>query len=244
MWVKVCGIRDTAMATALAGLPEADRPDAVGLNFFSGSRRCVDLRTAESIVAVLGKSGESGESGKSSKSIEAVGLFVDAPLDQVVSRQRELQLGTLQLHGDETPEYVAELQQACGGVRLLRAIRVGDSGLGEWGSYLQRCTELGVEFDGCLVDARVEGQFGGTGESPPWSLLASDYRGEVWPPLLLAGGLRPDNVGRAIGEVSPAGVDTAGGVENEDGEMDLEAVVQFVRNARAAAGQSRGETDG
>jgi len=238
MWVKVCGIRDTAMATALAGLPEADRPDAVGLNFFSGSRRCVDLKTAEAIVAVLSESGESGES------IEAVGLFVDAPLDQVLSRQRELQLGALQLHGDETPQYVAELQQACGGVRLLRAIRVGDSGLGEWENYLQRCTELGVEFDGCLVDARVEGQFGGTGESPPWSLLASDYRSETWPPLLLAGGLRPDNVGRAIGEVSPAGVDTAGGVENEDGEMDLEAVVQFVRNARAAAGQSRGETDG
>jgi len=224
MWVKVCGIRDASMATALAGLPDGDRPDAVGLNFFSGSRRCVDVPTAELIVAALGES------------IEAVGLFVDAPLEQVVTRQRELRLGTLQLHGDETPEYVSELQQACGGVRLLRAIRVGDSGLCELDNYLQRCTELGVVLDGCLVDARVEGQFGGTGQSPPWSLLVSDYRGEVWPRLLLAGGLRADNVGRAIDEVSPSGVDTAGGVENEDGEMDLEAVVRFVRTARAAAG--------
>ena len=232
MWVKVCGIRDTAMATALAGLPESDRPDAVGLNFFSGSRRCVDPNTAGSIVAELGES------------IEAAGLFVDAPLEQVLRCQNELQLGMLQLHGNETPEYVAQLQQACGGVRLVRAIRVGDSGLGELDNYLQSCSELGVELAGCLVDARVEGQFGGTGVSPPWSLLASDYRGDEWPPLLLAGGLRPDNVGRAIGEVSPAGVDAAGGVENEDGEMDLEAVVQFVRTARAAVGQSGGETDG
>ncbi len=232
MWVKVCGIRNQSTAMLMAGLPDGDRPDAVGLNFYSGSRRCVELPTAESIVAVLGEV------------IEPVGLFVNAPLQQVLSLQGELGLPTLQLHGEESPEYVAELQQACTEVRILRAMRVGEEGLGELEEYLERCRVLGVVLDGCLVDARVEGHFGGTGESPPWSLLATAYRVAEWPPLLLAGGLRPDNVGRAIREVFPAGVDTAGGVENEDGDQDLEAVVQFVRNARAAADGGRGELDG
>jgi phosphoribosylanthranilate isomerase len=232
MWVKVCGIVNQSTAAKLAGLPAGDRPDAVGLNFYPGSRRCVDVRTAASIVAALGEA------------IEPVGLFVDAPLQQVVSLHDELGLPTLQLHGDESPEYVAEVQQACAQVRVLRAMRVGEEGLGELEDYLERCRALGVVLDGCLVDARVEGQPGGTGQSPPWSLLATGYLTARWPPLLLAGGLRPDNVGRAIREVSPAGVDTAGGVENEDGDKDLAAVVRFVRNARAAAGEIRGELDG
>lgn len=227
MWVKVCGIRNQSTATLLAGLPVGDRPDAVGLNFYPGSRRCVEVTTAESIVAVLGEV------------IEPVGLFVNAPLQQLVSLHEQLGLPTLQLHGEEPPEYVAELQQACREVRVLKAMRVGEQGLGELEEYLERCRVLGVVLDGCLVDARVEGHFGGTGQSPPWSLLATDYRTAGWPPLLLAGGLRPDNVGRAIRDVSPAGVDTAGGVENEDGDKDLEAVVRFVRNARAAAAESR-----
>ena len=68
MWVKVCGIRNQSTATALAGLPDGDRPDAVGLNFFPGSRRCIDIAMAGSILASL--------DGK----IEPVGLFVNAPL--------------------------------------------------------------------------------------------------------------------------------------------------------------------
>jgi phosphoribosylanthranilate isomerase len=232
MWVKVCGVRNQSTATALAGLPDGDRPDAVGLNFFPGSRRCIDITMARSILASL--------DGK----IEPVGLFVNAPLRQVVSFQGDLNLPILQLHGDESPEYVAEVQQSCQGVRILRAMRVGEAGLGELEDYLGRCHVLGVALDGCLVDASVDGQFGGTGESPPWSLLATDYRAVAWPPLLLAGGLRPDNVGRAIREVSPAGVDTASGVENTDGDKDMEAVVEFVRNARAAASETEEKLDG
>ena len=72
MWVKVCGVRNQSTATALAGLPDGDRPDAVGLNFFPGSRRCIDIAMARSILDSL--------DGK----IEPVGLFVNAPLRQVV----------------------------------------------------------------------------------------------------------------------------------------------------------------
>ena len=230
MWVKVCGIRDQPTAIALAGLSDGDRPDAVGLNFFPGSRRCVEPETAERIVAAL------------DGAIEPVGLFVNASLEQVVSLQRDLGLPTLQLHGDETPGFLAELRATCPGVRLLKAVRVDETGLDELAGYLEMCRDVDAVPDACLVDARVEGRFGGTGQSPPWPVLARDYRTADWPPLLLAGGLEPGNVGRAIREVSPAGVDTAGGVENDDGGKDLEAVVQFVRNARDAATVNREET--
>ena len=230
MWVKVCGVREQPTAVALAGLPDGDRPDAVGLNFFPGSRRCVEPETAERIVAAL------------DGAIEPVGLFVNASLEQVVLLQRDLGLPTLQLHGDETPEFLAELRTACPGVKLLRAVRVDETGLDELAGYLESCRAIDAVPDACLVDARVEGLFGGTGQSPPWQVLAREYRTAQWPPLLLAGGLGPENVGRAIHEVSPAGVDTAGGVENDDGDKDLEAVVLFVRNARAAAAADRKET--
>ena len=229
MWVKVCGIRDQPAAIALANLPAGDRPDAVGLNFYPGSRRCVDRDVAERIVEALGEV------------IEPVGLFVNAPLEQVVSLQQDLGLPTLQVHGDETPGFLAELRAACPGVRLLKAVRVDETGLDELAGYLEMCRAVDAGPDACLVDARVEGKFGGTGQSPPWPLLARDYRTADWPPLLLAGGLEPGNVGRAVREVSPAGVDTAGGVENNDGGKDLEAVVQFVRNARDAATDRREE---
>ncbi len=238
MWVKVCGLRNRSTATRLASLSDGDRPDAVGLNFYSGSRRCVAESSARSIVAEVGEL------------IEVVGLFVDSPLERVVGLRNELGLPSIQLHGTESPEYVAELLSECPGVRVFRAMRVrdpesGESGdLNELGAYFEMCGSLGVELGGCLVDACVEGQFGGTGQSPPWSLLSREYRRVEWPRLLLAGGLRPDNVGRAIAEVSPWGVDTAGGVEDSVGDMDVERVVQFVRNARAVGGRMGVTSDG
>ena len=238
MWVKVCGLRNRSTASRLASLSDGDRPDAVGLNFYSGSRRCVTESSARSIVAEVGEL------------IEVVGLFVDSPLERVVGLRNELGLPTIQLHGTESPEDVAELLSECPGVRVFRAMRVRDpesgesGGLSELGAYFEMCGLLGVELGGCLVDAFAEGQFGGTGQSPPWSLLSREYRRVEWPRLLLAGGLRPDNVGRAIIEVSPWGVDTAGGVEDSVGDMDVERVVQFVRNARAVGGRMGVKSDG
>src|SRR5207249_4121881 len=83
-----------------------------------------------------------------------------------------------------------------------------------------------------LVDACVPGQFGGTGKTVPWELLA-DFRPEV--PLILAGGLTPENVAEAVRIVRPYGVDVASGVEKSPGRKDPDKIKQFIENAREAA---------
>ncbi len=228
MWVKVCGIRDPLTVTELTRLPKTGRPDAIGLNFYPNSPRFIDRETAAAVVAEL------------DGAIEAVGLFVNAAIEQIVAIQRELRLPRLQLHGDESPEFLSELGQACPGVALIRAMRVSEKGVEEISEYFRRCSELDAIPDACLVDARVPGSYGGTGQSPPWSLLAGEYRFESWPPLVLAGGLEPGNVLQAIETVRPFGVDVASGVETNEGVKDIKAVSRFVENARAAADRREG----
>ena len=83
-----------------------------------------------------------------------------------------------------------------------------------------------------MIDARVEGRYGGSGHSPPWEVLNRDYRREAWPKLILAGGLNPENVSPAIRAVQPWGVDVASGVESAPGQKDLHRVAQFLRASR------------
>ena len=98
--------------------------------------------------------------------------------------------------------------------------------------YLHRSRTLGQVPDAILVDAHVPGQYGGTGRVAPWDLLA-DFRPGV--PLILAGGLTPDNVAEAVRIVRPYGVDVASGVEQQPGVKDAEKMRRFIGNAREAA---------
>ncbi len=220
MWTKICGIRDLETAAKIAAL----KPDAIGLNFFVKSPRRVDVETAVKISEAL------------PSDIERVGLFVNHSNEDVLQICRECSLGTAQLHGDETPEFLAELQTADSDLKLLRAFRVdADSGCAEIEEFLARCEVLGVTLDGCLVDSRVEGEYGGTGHSAPWDLLRGQYDSRRWPRLILAGGLTPDNVADAICIVSPVGVDVASGVESSRGVKDLNLVADFIEAARRAS---------
>lgn len=216
MWVKICGVRDAATARALAEVGV----DAIGLNFYPRSVRYVDAETAAGITAVL------------PASTSALGLFVNAPLDEVVGTVRRVGLNHVQLHGDESVEWAAELQRALPGVSLYRAWRCGPDGLESLGRYLDESRERGVTWAGVILDAAVAGIYGGTGERAPWDLIGAAYRHEVWPPLILAGGLTPDNVGDGVRQVRPWGVDTASGVESSPGEKDLTRCLMFLRQAR------------
>lgn len=220
MWIKICGINDVETATQIADL----NPNAIGLNFFAKSPRSVNAETAARISETL-----PGE-------IERIGLFVNHSVQDVLDACRQCSLGTAQLHGDETPEFLAELQSANPDLKLLRAFRVdARSGCSEIEEFLARCEELGVSLDGCLVDSRVAGEYGGTGHTAPWDLLAGQYDSRRWPRLILAGGLTPDNVADAIRIVSPAGVDVASGVESSRGVKDLDLVASFVEAARGSS---------
>jgi len=216
MWVKICGICDRTTADQVADL----HPDAIGLNFYAQTPRRIDPRTAAQIVDSL------------PESIEPVGLFVNHSLDEVIERTEQCSITTVQLHGDETPEFLAELKARCPELKLLRALRVGDEGCGAVADYLAECRTLGVCLAGCLIDARVAGSYGGTGHTAPWDLLADQYDSARWPRLIVAGGLTPDNVADAIRVTAPYGVDVASGVESAKAVKDLELVKRFIAAAR------------
>lgn len=215
MWVKVCGVRDVATAKLVA---EAGA-DAIGLNFYAASPRHVAVDVAAEIAAAL------------PKGVEPIGLFVNASATVVRATARVCGLRTLQLHGDEPPELLAEL----GEYRLIRVFRVGVTGLAEVDATLERCAALGVVLQACLIDARVEGVYGGTGCTAPWDVLARDWGQRERPPLILAGGLTAANVRDAVQACRPWGVDVAGGVEAAPGVKDPRLVRAFLENARAAS---------
>lgn len=215
MWVKICGIRDVATADRVAAL----RPDAIGLNFYSRSPRCVTPQIAQEITAAL------------PDSVAAVGVFVNHSLEEIAHLATACRLAMLQLHGDEPPEFLAELQAKLSNISLIRAWRM-DNDLTDLRNYLAACDDLQVRLAGCLIDAKVSGSYGGTGHRPPWEVLRRDYQYDAWPPLILAGGLTADNVADGIRSVQPWGVDVASGVESSPGVKDLEEVAQLLHHAR------------
>jgi phosphoribosylanthranilate isomerase len=212
--IKICGVTsaDDALRAAELGA------DAVGLNFHPGSARCIDAATATAIVQML------------PVFTQAVGVFVNRSLPEIAATLQPLhRVRTIQWHGDDE-------RREIGGVApfdLIAAFAVRDAAsLDEIGRYLDQCRAVGQLPAAILVDAHVPGQHGGTGRTAPWDLLAS-FRPDV--PLILAGGLTPDNVAEAVRIVQPYAVDVASGVEDNPRRKDPEKMRQFIANARTAA---------
>jgi phosphoribosylanthranilate isomerase len=162
--------------------------------------------------------------------VEAVGVFVNEDLEKACERAfRFGRIGTLQMLADEDAK-----PQAAGNAfpfQLIAAFRVSDrSGLQEIDRYLELCGERSCLPAAVLVDAFVSGQYGGTGRTAPWDLLA-DFRIEV--PLILAGGLTAGNVAEAVRIVRPYGIDVASGVELQPGRKDPDKMRRFIDNARS-----------
>jgi len=192
--------------------------DAVGLNFFGRSKRFIEEPLAREII-------ESLPAG-----VVKVGLFVNAPAEEVRRKFDQLHLDLIQLHGDEPPEYLAELADR----PVMRAFRLGPAGLEPVKLYIQRCRQLGSPLEIVLLDGHVQGEYGGTGEVADWSVAAQYTTERENPPLVLAGGLTSENVAQAIEAVGPVAVDTASGVESSPGRKDPARVTSFVRAAVAA----------
>ena len=217
MWIKICGIQDIDTATAVASFG----PNAIGLNFYTGTPRCVPTDVAALVVASL------------PAEVEPVALFVNHPVAEIVNTCRQIGVRTVQLHGDESPRFLAELQHADETMKIVRALRCGAEGLEPLDAYLAECLSLGFTPAACLLDAKVAGVFGGSGTQLPWEDLQGNWSDDR-PRLILAGGLNPDNVADAIRTVRPWGVDVSSGVESSPGVKDLGKVEQFIRAARAA----------
>jgi phosphoribosylanthranilate isomerase len=212
--IKICGVTnvDDARAVVAAGA------DAIGLNFYADSPRFLPLERAQHVAASL------------PRKIVRVGVFVNAPAEVICGAFDMLGLDLIQLHGDESPEFLGELGER----PVMRAFRMGAEGLCPAAEYLARCRELGTLPAMVLVDAHRSGQYGGTGVVADWNTLTRERELLGGIPLVLAGGLNAENVGEAIGRVYPTAVDTASGVEISPGRKDADAVIRFVAAARRA----------
>ncbi|MGB1408573.1 phosphoribosylanthranilate isomerase [Alloalcanivorax venustensis] len=208
--VKICGITrpDDGRHAARAGA------DAIGLVFYPPSPRYVSPRQAADIVAAL------------PPFVTTVGLFVDAPPEQIAALLEQVPLDMLQFHGDESPEYCAAFQRP-----WIKALRMRDGV--DPRAEAERYGAAGAR--GLLVDSYVPGVPGGTGERFDWDRLPADPS----LPLVLAGGLDPANVAEAVRRVRPWAVDVSGGVEvlcvdgrRQGGIKDPGAVSAFIRAAR------------
>jgi phosphoribosylanthranilate isomerase len=201
--VKICGVTtvEDALVCADAGA------DAIGLNFWSGSKRRIDLARAAEIARAL------------PPSVLKVGVFVNAERSAIERATTSVGLDAVQLHGDEIPEH-------CRGftVPVIKAI-----GVTRGGESLRVIAERFL-VDYILLDADCGSEYGGTGRGFDWHRAAGVAPGR----LFLAGGLRPENVAVAIRVARPYGVDTASGVERAQGCKDPARVKEFIDNAKHA----------
>jgi phosphoribosylanthranilate isomerase len=241
--IKICGITtpEDALMAAEAGA------GAIGLNFYEQSPRCVSAGRATEIIDRL-------REDYSADRLRVFGVFVNATLDDILWTVRDADIfGVekgfgIQLHGDEPPELIAglhreglgrtgDLLQVTGHlpeVPVVRAFRCRAPDLSMEAAYLNQCRRLGSLPQAILLDAHQPGAYGGTGQCPDWNAIVSSRRDLAGLPLILAGGLTPENVAEAIRLVCPDAVDVASGVESSPGKKDPAKLCAFIAAAKKA----------
>jgi phosphoribosylanthranilate isomerase len=185
--------------------------DYVGFVFYAASKRAV---TVDRVKRILAKAG---------REVRAVGVFVNAAREEVLRTAEQCGLYAVQLHGDEDPAEFAGMD-----VRLWRALRVGPKG--------PKPSPEDWRAERYVVDAAVPGIYGGTGLKADWRQAADLTRRK---PVILAGGLTPENVAQAIRQVGPMGVDVVSGVEAEPCRKDHLKMKRFVEAVRGAEEELR-----
>jgi phosphoribosylanthranilate isomerase len=204
--VKICGLTSLEDAQQAVDLGAW----ALGMIFWPQSPRVCTVEQAEAIGAQL------------HRRVELTGVFVNATLDEVAATADVCRFSMLQLHGDEGPAYCREAARRTG-CKVIKAARVRDA------AQVKALSIFHTDFH--LLDAHSRKAPGGTGESFDWELARLHAQD---PPVILSGGLTPDNVADAIGVARPFAVDTASGTESEPGRKDPAKVTAFFRAVEAA----------
>lgn len=208
-WIKICGVKktDDLLACHAAGV------DAVGLNFYPPSPRYI--RQFE--LDLISRSWPDG--------LHAVALFVTPAMPEVQELiRRHPWIDLLQFHGLEVPpsEPPPRPWILAGGANPR-------TGFGTISDLLGLCLSAGVGPCAVILDGHRPGMHGGTGRKAPWDLVKT----EEWPvPVILAGGINPENAAEAMNAVKPWGLDVASGVENAPGVKDCQAIFKLVDRAR------------
>jgi len=179
--------------------------DLIGFNFYPKSPRYIDVGMCRNIMSVMRQVGR----------VICVGVFVNASVAEIHATMDTCGLNLAQLHGDETVEFMEKLEE-----KSFKAFRGIPNDVNDFARS---------DAPAFLLDASVKGVYGGSGVTADWdgaTKLAKQY------PLLLAGGLTPENVGEAVGRVQPWGVDVASGVESAPGKKDAAKMSAFVKEVK------------
>ncbi len=210
-WIKICGT--TSIADALAAVQAG--ADAVGFIFAASPRR-VTAQKAQEIIREL------------PPKVERIGVFMDAPADEVAKTVSEVDLTGIQLHGEESaPEIYGQLpRDRRSFMRIIKTILVRDG-------FAQKFESM--KSADSVINAWLFDSGSGSGVTFDWK-VAREKLG-MTERFIIAGGLTPENVGQAMAEFSPWGVDVVSGVERERGQKDHEKLKAFVAAVRKAEQQ-------
>jgi phosphoribosylanthranilate isomerase len=216
--IKICGVcrpEDAAHAAAAGA-------DAIGMIFHPPSPRNIWPQRAREIIAQL------------PPFVTPVGLFVDASTDTILGTARDVGLRHVQLNGDETPEQVRALAP----LAVIKAVRVERESLVEvlsvWRTTIH---SFDTRLAGLVLETAGTGRPGGTGVANDWDAISDAQRAGLFnglPPVVAAGGLRPETVGDVVRKIRPFAVDVSSGVESTRGCKSEEKVREFARAVRAA----------
>ena len=199
--IKICGLTRPQEAQAAAELGA----DAVGLVFYAKSKRCVDAAQAAEIVAAL------------PPQVVKVALFVNESAEQIHRILGTVPIDIVQFHGDEAPEFCRQF-----GKPYWKAVRVQSA------QDIAEAAEHYADAAALLLDAHIEGQYGGTGQVFDWRLLP-----DTMPlPWILSGGLNQDNVSAAVRQTGAAWLDVSSGVEQAPGIKSRDLMADFIQKAR------------
>lgn len=208
MRVKICGITQPQQGKAIAALGAT----ALGFICVPASPRYVSPKQIRAVVERL------------PKDIDRVGVFANTSLAEICQTVTAVELTSVQLHGDETPDFCHHLRQLLPNVEIIKALRVRAQAL-EQAAIYAGCV------DTLLLDAYHPQQLGGTGKTLDWITLQEFQPSCPW---LLAGGLTPDNILEALNHVHPNGIDLSSGVERAPGDKDLAKVAHLFEQLSAS----------
>ena len=224
MWVKICGntnLEDAALAAELGA-------DAVGFVFAPSVRQMTAAQVAAITRELHGP-------------VERVGVFHSLDAEEIARAAAEAGLTAVQLHGGLAEGLLERLaQRFAGGVRMIQVLHwtvdnFGDGAAvesaGQLAAQIERVAALGL-VDRVLIDSKVGGATGGTGVAFDWSAARSVFASVGGVRMIVAGGLRPNNVAHAVAQLGPWGVDVSSGVEASPGRKDAALVAKFIENAR------------
>jgi phosphoribosylanthranilate isomerase len=217
--VKICG--NTCVADAIMAVEAG--ADAVGVINVANTRRYIDLETTKQIFDAL----------PIFVSRVVVITLANMPIESVLDKIRLIEAtgaDCIQLHGEEPVEVVADLRESMGNrIRIIKKIGIG----GDRRECLENALAYEDVVDAILLDtaAGLMGEIGGTGKEHDWN-ISKEITERVKKPVILAGGLNPDNVAKAIALVKPYAVDVSSGVESEVRKKDAVKVKKFVNIAK------------